>query len=336
MCWNRIKKIVACGGFLIALGACGPGDEAESSGDFSREGQPTTRGVPTVPELRPHADPEVPLDPEPSPTPSAASQTPSPVAPPNHSPTNPNGPQGPGLGPVLEGNPSLRTLQELEATGPNLSADRRTVGQSVDQSLPLQKVYAVLPLEYTAADGTQWTFDPLARIQPVEGSGTLRFVRGNPLLANAERFVEVRFQVRFPSRFVYNPATGYWGNSFATTQWLRFKLLACGADQRCRVLVEDIPAQTAPGNCVDGQTGCERLYQVRQDVTAFADHYKVLVEGTAAADFVDSQGYARLCSDSAQDCLYSHPFCVAGVCSAVARGGDYYEVGTPESLISGN
>ncbi|MCC6272293.1 MAG: hypothetical protein IT572_02400 [Deltaproteobacteria bacterium] len=322
---NVFAKILAYSGLFWVLGACSPGEQ----GFVSHSGEEISEGArgnsPNLAGEAPAA--EEPPPPVPLPAPTAAPEpTPSagPVSQPPAQPSRPGGRQV--QWPVEASLGSLQPAGDLVATG------GYTVVQSVDVTLPLQKVYAMAPLEYTTPNGTEMSFDPLARILPLEGTGSLRFVRGSPLLPQAERFVEVRFQVRFPSRFAYNPATGYWGNFFPT-DWVRFKLLACSAQGRCNVLVEEIPAQTLPGSCVSPETGCERHYQIRHDLSDFADHYKVLVEGTNAADYEDSNGNARLCTHSTRDCFYSHPFCVAGLCAAVARGGDYYQVATPEALI---
>lgn len=324
---NVFTKILAYSGLFWVLGACSPGEQDFISNSRDEISEEATGNFPNSPNLAGEAPAgeEAPT-PGPLPTPAASPLPTPPAGPVSQPPTQPSQPGGfQPQWPVEASLGSLQPAGNLVATG------GYTVVQSVDVTLPLQKVYAMTPLEYTTPNGTAMSFDPLARILPVEGTGSLRFVRGNPLLPQAERFVEVRFQVSFPSRFAYNPATGYWRNFFPT-DWVRFKLLACSGQGRCNVLVEEIPAQTEPGSCVSPETGCERHYQVRHDLTDFADHYKVLVEGTDAADYEDPNGYARLCSNSTRDCLYSHPFCVAGICAAVARGGDYYQVATPEAL----
>lgn len=330
---NVFAKILAYSGLLWVLGACSPGEQQAVYHPGEETSQEALGAIPNSPALTEEVPAaEAPPTSGPLPTPEAP---PTPAATPGATP--PGGPQGqPPAQPMGPGGPQAQwpvaaSLGSLQPAGDLGARGGYAVVQSVDVTLPLQKVYAITPLEYTTPNGTAMSFDPLARILPLDGTGSLRFVRGSPLLPQAERFVEVRFQVRFPSRFAYNPATGYWGNFFPT-DWVRFKLLACSAQGRCQVLVEEIPAQTLPGSCVSPETGCERLYQVRHDLSDFADHYKVLVEGTNAADYVDQNGNGRLCRNSIQDCLYSHPFCVAGLCAAVARGGDYYETATPEAL----
>ncbi len=326
---NSLSKVLAYAGLFWVLGACSPGEQqavSDPGEEISEEAAGTFPNSPNLAGEAPTA--EAPPTPRPLPAPTAAPEPTPPAGPVSQPPNQPGQPLGPQVRWPVEA-----SLGSLQPAGGLVATGGYTVVQSVDVTLPLQKVYAMAPLEDTTPNGTAMSFDPLARILPLEGTGSLRFVRGSPLLPQAERFVEVRFQVRFPSRFAYNPATGYWGNFFPI-DWVRFKLLACSAQGRCRVLVEEIPAQTLPGSCQGPDAGCERQYQVRHDLSDFADHYKVLVEGTNAADYEDSNGHARLCSHSVEDCFYSHPYCVAGLCAAVARGGDYYQVATPEALTA--
>ncbi|MCC7343646.1 MAG: hypothetical protein IT573_01830 [Deltaproteobacteria bacterium] len=315
---NVFAKILAYSGLFWVLGACSPGEQEfvlHPGEEILEEARENFSDSPNLAGETPAAEELPPPGPLPAPT-----EAPEPPP-----PSGPGGPQARW--------PVEASLGSLQPAGDLVAMGAYTVVQSVDVTLPLQKVYAMAPLEYTTPNGTAMSFDPLARILPLEGSGSLRFVRSGPLRPRAERFVEVRFTVRFPSRFAYNPATGYWGNFFPI-DWVRFKLLACTAQGRCNALVEEIPAQTLPGSCQGPDAGCERQYQVRHDLNDFADHYKVLVEGTNAADYEDSSGHARLCSNSVEDCLYSHPYCVAGLCAAVARGGDYYQVATPAALTA--
>ncbi|MFO1463007.1 MAG: hypothetical protein U1F66_04465 [bacterium] len=266
-------------------------------------------------------------------TPGPSSATPAPT--PGGSGTGPTSPpSGPAQPPAATGSPGFGGPYTVNETGP-LRPERTVTAnqtgpalQSLDQTLPLQEVYAISPLEYVTPQGRRLSFDPLANIQVVAGSGTIRFVRPSPLLANQPTFVELGFEVRYPTRIRYNPQTGYY-DTFFPTDWLNFQLLACGADHRCRVLAAQIPNAAEPGSCTDLLGSCVLKFQIRQNVSRFDEYYRVTVEGSAAADYQDEQGNARLCSDSLQDCTMSHPYCVAGVCSAVSRGADYFRAEAP-------
>lgn len=321
---------------LVSVVACQREEEGtvlEMATEFSGQdasGSETPRGEPAsvpIPEASPLSSPAALPLPSPSPA-SSPVQNPPPASPPLISNVGDRG-LSIRVGEVT--GPEYLSLTALNPSTPGL--------REFDETLPLDKVFNVTPLE-TRFAGHDVTLDPLALIQPLAEMATARFLRASPL-QGGENSLEVSFRVRYPSRIRYNPHTHYYETFFPTT-WLEFELYACQANGPCRRVEPNIPSQLAGAQpCYVGASHCEKDFSIKIMAAALpaggvqhSDYYKVVVKGSAAADYQDENGYARLCSNGEIDCTLSHPYCVAGLCSAVTRATDYYRVETPEALRS--
>jgi hypothetical protein len=206
-----------------------------------------------------------------------------------------------------------------------------------DQTLALSKVFNVTPQIWHTRN-QDIPLDPLGRIQPQSAGASARMFRGNPILASAENYLEVQFNVLYPTRFEYNYSSGFY-ESFYPMDWLEFELWACQANGSCRSVAANISSRIAGTQpCPIDAPPCERSFSAKIPGSRLpaggvehSDFYKIVVKGTEEAEYRDGNGYARLCSVN-DDCTTSHPYCVAGLCSAVTRPTDYFRVETPQAL----
>lgn len=265
--------------------------------------------------------------------PSPAPATPSPGPAPAQNPSNP-----------VQANPWGSDIQidtsRLQPGG-NLTVVTANPSShnfgSFDQTLSLDKVFNVTPMLGRLGNGPSFELDPLGGIHPQEAGASAHFYRASPILAGAENYLEVQFNVVYNSRIQYNDTTGFY-DTFYPVNWLEFELLACQANGHCRSVEANIPSQvTSGGSCFSNAPSCEKSFHTKIAGTQLpgggvehSDYYKIVVKGTHEADLQEENGY-RLCAVS-DDCTMSHPYCDAGVCSAVTRDDDYFRVDTPPAL----
>jgi len=255
-------------------------------------------------------------------------------------------PPGPDATPIppVNGSPWIHTNLEIShqnipdhfSANVEVSRQANNLFQSWDLVLPLQQVFSEPDLEVTTSRGTVISFDPLAEIKPQVNSATLHLVRRSSVLPPSDNYLELSFDVSYPTRFHYNASTGFY-EDFHPTDWLQFEVVACETGRSCQRILESVPAVSETSACWTAGEGCVRHYEVHipgaqipNHGVEFHDAYGIVADGTNAADEVDTNGGARLCSVS-DDCTYSHPFCSAGVCSAV-HGGLYFKAEVPADL----
>lgn len=149
----------------------------------------------------------------------------------------------------------------------------------------------------------------------------------------ASNRLEGEIRVRFARRSANVSNTSSGENrlrhvKFFPTDWIQWSLKGCRANGICSILIENLPVEaisTDPCN-PDQSTQCERVVRIdlpesalNGETLASFEKFEILVQDTDESIYRNSDRQIQTCNLHSE-CGSSHPYCVAGLCSAVYPG----------------